>query len=753
MSSSLDIGGILRDHDALVSQGSTTIGVEAPAAMGEHEGMVIGAFTLKECLGQGGFGAVWLAEQSAPVRRQVALKILKLGMDTREVIARFEQERQALAVMDHPNIARVLDAGSTPSGRPFFVMELVRGVMITQFCDERKLSATERLRLFIEVCRAVQHAHQKGIIHRDLKPANILVTEHEGRAQVKVIDFGIAKATGAEKLTDLTIVTQIHRFIGTPAYMSPEQITSAQDVDTRTDIYSLGVVLYELLTGRTPFEPNELAAAGREGMMRVLLEKPAPKPSTRIRTMKATILQSIAEARQTRPAEFMRLLRGDLDWIIMKALEKERDRRYDAANALCADVERYLAHQPVLAHAPGTMYVMTQFARRNRVAVTGAAAVLLALLAGLIASTVLFLRERDALAKADAELSKSKQVSRFLQDMLASAGVSKALGRDATMMREVLDQTAERIGHELADQPEVEAELRGAISGAYSDIDEYVKAEEHSRRCLELYRAQFAGRDDAVLANAIIDHAGCLEKLGRFKDVIPLAQEGIAMLERVLGPDHPDTGDALSELGWSLMKTGRAKEALEPSERAVKIWERDPTDTRLKEAPKTLACVFMHLKRGADSEAMYRRELAALQKQHGPEHPDIVLCLDNFGMQLVNNGKLDEAEKVLTESVRQGHNFFGDRNPNEDHALARLAIIAARRGDEELQLKHLRDGVAVARRVYPKGHGYRREPLNALIKALEAQVKKYEALPAAATKLAARRQDLAEAQQALKDEK
>ncbi|MBL9130087.1 MAG: serine/threonine protein kinase, partial [Verrucomicrobiaceae bacterium] len=726
MATSLDIGGILRDHDALVSQGATTIGVEAPVAMGEHEGMVIGAFTLKECLGQGGFGAVWLAEQSAPVRRQVALKILKLGMDTREVIARFEQERQALAVMDHPNIARVLDAGSTPSGRPFFVMELVRGVMITQFCDERKLSATERLRLFIEVCHAVQHAHQKGIIHRDLKPANILVTEHEGRAQVKVIDFGIAKATGAEKLTDLTIVTQIHRLIGTPAYMSPEQITGAQDVDTRTDIYSLGVVLYELLTGRTPFEPDELAAAGREGMMRVLLEKPAPKPSTRIRTMEATVLQSIAEARQTRPAEFMRLMRGDLDWIIMKALEKERDRRYDAANALCADVERYLAHQPVLARAPGAMYVMTQFARRNRVAVTGAAAVLLALLAGLIASTVLFLRERDALAKADAELSKSKQVSRFLQDMLASAGVSKALGRDATMMREVLDQTAERIGHELADQPEVEAELRGAISGAYSDIDEYVKAEEHSRRCLELYRAQYADRDDAVLANAIIDHAGCLEKLGRFKDVIPLTQEGIAMLERVLGPEHPDTGDALSELGWSLMKTGRAKEALEPSERAVKIWERDPTDTRLKEAPKTLACVFMHLKRGADSEAMYRRELAALQKQHGPEHPDIVLCLDNFGMQLVNNGTLDEAETVRTESVRQGHKFFGDRNPNEDHALARLATIAARRGDEELQLKHLRDGVAVARRVYPKGHGYRREPLNALIKALEAQVKKYE---------------------------
>ncbi|MEQ1748964.1 MAG: serine/threonine-protein kinase [Prosthecobacter sp.] len=753
MSTTLDIGEILREHDALVSQGATTLSVDAPVLQGEQAGMIIGAYTLLERIGEGGFGAVWKADQSQPVKRQVALKILKLGMDTREVMARFEQERQALAVMDHPNIARVLDAGATPSGRPFFVMELVRGVMITQFCDERKQNTTERLQLFMEVCQAVQHAHQKGIIHRDLKPTNILVSEHEGRAQVKVIDFGIAKATGAEKLTDLTIVTQINRLIGTPAYMSPEQITGAQDVDTRTDIYSLGVVLYELLTGRTPFESSELAAAGRDGMMRLLLEKPAPKPSTRIKTMEATALQTIAEARQTRPTDFMRLLRGDLDLIIMKALEKERDRRYDAANALCADVERYLEQQPVLARAPSKLYVMKQFARRNRVAVIGAAAVLLTLVLGFGTSTLLFLREREARAMADAEVRKSKQVSRFLQDMLASAGVSKALGRDATMMREVLDQTADRIGHELADQPEVEAKLRGAISGAYSDIDEYVKAEEHQRRCLELYRAQYARRDHAVLANAIIDYAATLEKLGRFKEVIPLTQEGIAMLERVVGRDHADTGDALSELAWSLMKTGRAKEALEPAERAVKIWERDPTDTRLKEVPKTLAAIFMHLKRGAESEEMYRRELAALQKQHGPEHPDIVLCLDNFGMQLVNNGKFDEAKQVLTESRRQGHKFFGDRNPNEDHALARLATIAARRGDEELQLRHLRDGVAVAHRVYPKGHNYRKEPLNNLIRALETQLKKYEALPNAKTKLEALRKELAEAQQMLKDGK
>jgi len=742
--SELDIADMIREHDALVSQDATVIGVKPVAACGEQVGMVIGAYTLVEVLGEGGFGAVWLAEQSVPVRRQVAVKILKAGMDTREVIARFEQERQALAVMDHPNIARVLDAGATPSGRPFFVMELVRGVMITRYCDERRLSTPERLRLFMEVCAAVQHAHQKGIIHRDIKPTNILVSEHEGRAQVKVIDFGIAKATGEERLTELTIVTQMNRLIGTPAYMSPEQILGAQDVDTRADIYSLGVVLYELLTGRTPFEASELLAAGRDGMMKVLLEKPAPKPSTRIKTMEATALQSIAEARQTRPTEFRRLLRGDLDVIIMKALEKERDRRYDAANALRADVERYLQQEPVLARAPSTLYVMRQFARRNRAAVLGAAAVLMTLVLGLAASTLMFLREREARAVADAEVRKSKQVSRFLQDMLASAGVSKALGRDATMMREVLDQTAERIGRELADQPDVEAELRGAISGAYMDIDEYVKAELHQRRALELIRAKFAGSDDPVLANAIIDYAASLEKMGRFKEVVPIAKEGIAMLERTVGPDHADAGDALSELAWSLMKSGRAKEALEPAERAMKLWERDPQDTRLKEVPKTLASVFMHLKRPAESEALYRRELEALKKQHGPEHPDIVLCLDNFGMQLVNNGKYEEAEQVLTESIRQGRKFFGDRNPHEDHALVRLATIAARRGDEETQLKHLRDGVAVAHRVYPKGHGYRKEAQTNLIRALTAQAEKYEKLGdvASVEKAKARRQEL-----------
>jgi serine/threonine protein kinase/Tfp pilus assembly protein PilF len=738
----LDIGAMIREHDALVSKAETASDAEG-SAQSEHAGMRFGSYTLLECIGEGGFGAVWRAQQNAPVKRQVALKILKAGMDTREVIARFEQERQALAVMDDPNIARVLDAGATPGGRPFFVMELVRGLAITRFCDEKKLSTRERLQLFMEVCLAVQHAHQKGIIHRDLKPTNLLVSEHEGRAQVKVIDFGIAKATG-EALTDLTIVTQLHRLIGTPAYMSPEQITGAQDVDTRSDIYSLGVVLYELLTGRTPFEPKDLLAAGREGMMQMLRERPAPKPSTRLKTLDAAALQGLAANRQTGTPEFIRLLRGDLDAIVMKALEKERDRRYDAANALRADVERFLKNEPVLARAPSAAYVLRQFARRNRAAVLGVAAVLLAILVGLATSTYLFFRERAARAVADAEVAKSRQVSRFLEDTLASAGVSKSLGRDATMMREVLDNTAERIGRELAGQPEVEAELRGAIGGAYQDIDEYSKANEHLGRALELRRRQFAGRDDVVLAKAIVDYAASLEKLGQFAKVVPIAREGIAMLERTVGPEHPETADALSELAWSLMKSGHAAEAHEPAQRAMKVWERTPDDDRLSEVPKTLACILMHLKKGAESEAIYRRAVEAVRRHHGPEHPQLVVELDNFGMQLVNNGKFDEAEQILNECLSQGRKFYGDRNPYADHALARLAVIAARRGDEEKQLELLREGVAAARRVFANDHPYRKEALNQLVKALQTQAEKFEksTVPGDTEKAQARREEL-----------
>jgi eukaryotic-like serine/threonine-protein kinase len=345
---------------------SAAIEAELARLKPEEAGDRIGNYKLREKLGEGGFGVVWVADQEAPVRRRVALKIIKLGMDTKEVIARFEQERQALAMMDHPNIAKVLDAGATPFGRPFFVMELVRGIKITEYCDQATLSTEDRLKLFISVCRAVQHAHQKGIIHRDLKPSNILVTLHDGVPVPKVIDFGVAKATQQQRLTDLTIYTQFQQMVGTPLYMSPEQAEmSGLDIDTRSDIYSLGVLLYELLVGRTPFDPEQLMRQGLDEIRRAIREQEPPKPSTALQTMAAELRTNVARHRQVDSATIAKRLRGDLDWIVMKALEKDRTRRYETANALATDVSR---DKPVSAGPPSASYRFRKFARRNKTA-------------------------------------------------------------------------------------------------------------------------------------------------------------------------------------------------------------------------------------------------------------------------------------------------------------------------------------------------------------------------------------------------
>jgi serine/threonine protein kinase len=367
---------------------AATVRISLPPS--EQPGEQIGRYKLLQPMGEGGMGAVWMAEQTEPVRRRVALKVIKLGMDTKEVMARFEAERQALAMMDHPNIAKVLDAGATCNGRPYFVMELVQGIRITDYCDRHHLSTQQRLDLFGKVCQAVQHAHQKGIIHRDLKPSNILVCLQDGEPVPKVIDFGIAKAT-AQRLTEKTLVTELHAFLGTPAYMSPEQAEmSGLEIDTRSDIYSLGVLLYELLTGQTPFETRALLAAGVDEMRRIIREEEPPRPSTRLSKLAMDEAAALSKQRQERVPALVSAVRGDLDWIVMKCLEKDRTRRYETASALATDLQRHLNNEPIEAGRPSRLHRLQKLLRRNQRALASAGVAAGAVLTLLLVLLVLF---------------------------------------------------------------------------------------------------------------------------------------------------------------------------------------------------------------------------------------------------------------------------------------------------------------------------------------------------------------------------
>jgi non-specific serine/threonine protein kinase/serine/threonine-protein kinase len=685
-----------------------TVTVGSPS-LSEGPGTVIGPYKLREQIGEGGMGVVYVAEQTQPVRRKVALKVIKPGMDTKQVIARFEAERQALAMTDHPNIARVIDAGATESGRPYFVMELVRGIPITDYCDRERLSISERLELFVLACRAVQHAHQKGIIHRDLKPSNILVTVIDGAAVPKIIDFGVAKATGAS-LTERTLYTAFQQFVGTPLYMSPEQADlSGADMDTRSDIYSLGVLLYELLTGTTPFDQDTFRRAAFDELRRIIREQEPPRPSTRLSSLGAT-RATVSANRQADTRHLDRAVRGELDWIVMKALEKDRNRRYETANGLAADVRRYLNDEPVQACPPSAWYRLSKAARRHRAAFVTTALVLSALVVGLSLSIWQAIRatraeraalraeattrtERDravkaegqateAARKAQTEAAISKAINDFLlNDLLAEAAPEKNARNQQVTVEAVLNKAAARVAGKFDGQPEVEAAIRQTVGETYLALGLYQEGLPHLQRALELRRRVLGPEHRETLD--IMQSLGVLfQHLRKFGEAEALIKQALEGERRVLGPEHAFTLNTLHSLAVIYLEEDQDEKAEPLFEQALEAQRRvlGPEHDATLRTMGTLAELYRYQGRYEKAEPLFEQALEAQRRVLGPEHTLTLNTMHNLAGLYEEKGQYEKAESLAKQVLEAMRRVNGPDHPETWKAINDLAVLYVRQG-------------------------------------------------------------------------
>jgi len=682
--------------------------------------ILAGRYKLIEEIGQGGMGAVFMAQQVEPVKRIVAVKIIKSGMDSREVLARFETERQALALMDHPNIARVLDAGTTESGRPYFVMELVKGTPITQYCDQHRLTPRQRLDLFLPVCKAIQHAHQKGVIHRDIKPSNVLVAPYDDRPVPKVIDFGLAKAAG-QALTEKTLITGFGALVGTPEYMSPEQASlNNLDVDTRSDVYSLGVLLYELLTGSTPVDRKSLGNAALLEVLRIIREVEAPRPSTKLSGSDG--LPNIAANRSTEPAKLATLMRGELDWVLMKALEKDRTRRYETANGLARDIERYLSDEVVEARPPSTTYRLWKFVRRHKPQATAVGLVLLALLAGITGTTIGLSRAEQQKDRAEAgeklagdrlvqvedekkkvEVEKKKvdeerQIAEAVRDFLRykllsqadtrtqanallQAGQSSTAAKFNPTIGELLDRAATELSREKIEasfpkQPTVQAELLSTVGETYRAIGEYEKAIYFLSRAAELYKSHLPA-----------DHLDSLDNLnhlarsycdtGRFPKAIALFEELVDVESKRLGADHPTTLFTHRHLGIAYQGAGRLPQAIEVfqqvHETAVKKFGSEDTITLL--ALGNLASAYAAVGKLPQAIELGQQVHDAFMKKLGSDHPYTLGVLKGLALVYRDAGRLQEATDLFQQVSDAQVKKLGADHPETLDTLRNLAVV------------------------------------------------------------------------------
>jgi eukaryotic-like serine/threonine-protein kinase len=745
------------------------------AALPEHEGSFIGPYKLLQQIGEGGFGVVYMAEQDQPVRRIVALKIIKPGMDTAQVIARFETERQALALMDHPNIARVLDAGATDSGHPYFVMELVKGVPITEFCDKQLLAPEARLRLFLDVCHAIQHAHHKGIIHRDIKPTNVMVTLHDGTPVVKVIDFGVAKAT-VQKLTEKTLFTAYGQMLGTPIYMSPEQAEmSGLDIDTRSDVYSLGVLLYELLTGTTPLEADRLRLAGYAEVQRLIREEDPPRPSTRLSSLGDTAA-AFAVSRGLDVERLTRLLAADLDWVVMKALEKDRNRRYDTPGAFAEDIERYLNQEPVSARPPSKSYRLKKLVQRNRAAMLTTALVAAALLVGTVVSTWQALRathaegvalaavqsekkakdkavaaanaERKAKDDALAREAETKAVLAFVENRVFAAarpeGYRHGLGFDITL-KKAIESALPFVKQGFQKQPLIEARLRLTMGRSFFLLGDPRRAAEQQEAARALYEQQ-RGPDHPDTLRSMAHLANSYASLGRLEDARELREETLARQRERLGPFHPETLASMTNLASSYTSLGRHADALKLREETLALQKQrlGPDDPETLITLGNIAVSLAALGRPREALKVREETLAIEKMKLAPDHPLTLLTMNNLANSYDDLGRYSDALKLGEETLALRKIKLGPEHPDTLASEINLAHTYIKLGRLAEALKVNEDTLTRCKSTLGEKHPLTLESMAGLAESYEALGRYADALKLRDQTLTSRKAELGE---------